>query len=295
MDIDPMVDGAHRRVSSQGVQLPVWIAGRGMPLVLLHGWAMDHRVFRFQVAAFARRFRVVTCDRRGFGRATGAPDLRLELDDLDAIAAELDHEPFHLLGLSQGGRIALRYAATRPGRVRSLILQGAPVDGATPSGPPDEDIPLNELAALARQGRLDEMRRRWLSHPMMDLHGDHPEAARLLEDMLADYAGADLTASLASDSAAPGNPPPSQPAVDVVEALARAALPVLLLTGDRETRARRQSARLLARTLPNALEVRLGHSGHLSNLTEPERYNAAVLGFLHGLAASALSDSRPRD
>lgn len=41
-------------------------------------------------------------------------------------------ERFHLLGMSQGGRVAARYAVSRPERLRSLILQGPAVDGDEP-------------------------------------------------------------------------------------------------------------------------------------------------------------------
>jgi pimeloyl-ACP methyl ester carboxylesterase len=256
----------------------VRVTGAGAPIVLLHGWAMDHRIFRPQQETLARHFKVVTFDRRGFGLAAGRPDLNRELDDLDTIAGELVGEPFHLLGLSQGGRIALRYAATRPDRLRSLILQGAAIDGAELEGPREERIPLDEFAELARDGRIDEVRRRWLRHPMMRLGDGHPEAERLLGDMLSDYSGADLTQ---------GAQRPHQVWTDELRAVAAAALPVLILTGEREIESRRRAARLLLEMLPQAREVLLAGSGHLSNLTEPEAYNAAVIEFCRGV------DGRP--
>lgn len=262
-------------------RLYVRVVGDGPPLVLLHGWAMDHRVFRPQLAGLAGHFRLVTYDRRGFGRSAGRPDLDRELDDLEAVARELidasDADPsgrFHLLGLSQGGRIALRYAVRRPQRLRSLILQGAGLDGAEPEERPDERIPLEAFAALARSGRLDELRTRWLRHPMLQLGAAHPQAERLLRDMLDDYHGADLL----NGAAAAGHT-----AAEILPALAAAALPVLLLTGARETASRRRAAAILLEALPRAREQRLPNSGHLSNLSEPEAYNAAVIGFCRAL------------
>ncbi|MFW6093231.1 MAG: alpha/beta fold hydrolase [Pseudomonadota bacterium] len=259
-----------RRLWSRDARLWVRTSGAGAPLVLVHGWAMDHRIFRYQERAFARDFRVVTFDRRGFGRSGGEPDLARELDDLDLLADTLigAADAFHLLGLSQGGRIALRYAAARPERVRSLVLQGAPVDGEQPPGPADEQVPMAAFAALARAGRLDELRQRWLRHPMMRLGDGHAEAEALLREMLEDYTGADLIRG--------GWPPP---ATDVLGAVAAAGLPVLILTGARETRSRRRSARLLRERLPRSRERVLPHGGHLCNLTEPDAYNAAVIEF----------------
>lgn len=276
-----------RWLASGDARLHVRVAGSGAPLVLLHGWAMDHRVFRPQLQAFARHFAVVTYDRRAFGQSTGTPDLNLELDDLDTIADQLIAAPFHLLGLSQGGRLALRYAASRPDRVRSLILQGAAVDGEESEGASDDRIPLDECAELARSGRLDALRRRWLRHPMMQLGKGHPEAERLLRDMLGDYRGADLIQR---------SPQAQEPGIDVLAAVAAAALPVLILTGVRETDSRRRTARRLLEILPGATELLLADSGHLSNLTEPESYNAAVIEFCRGVDRQpARSDARTHD
>lgn len=264
------VEAVNHWVTSQGARLWVRVAGDGAPLVLVHGWAMDHRVFRPQVDALARHFSVLTYDRRGYGRSAGRPDLNREVDDLDAIARALIGEPFHLLGLSQGGRIALRCAAAGPDRLRSLIVQGAPLAGEEHDGPVEERIPLDEFADLAKAGRLDVLRRRWLKHPMTRLGEDHPEAERLLREMVADYSGADLIN---------GGWRLHGAETDVLQTIAEAALPVLILTGARETEARRRSARLLLESLPDARELVLPHSGHLSNLTEPETYNAAVIDF----------------
>ena len=110
-------------------------------MVLVHGWTLDHRSFELQVQTLASRFTVVTLDRRSYGKSTGRPDLWAELDDLDRVIDEYGGGAAHLLGVSQGGRVALRYAATRPDRVRSLVLQGAVLDQS-------QSPPLEERACL---------------------------------------------------------------------------------------------------------------------------------------------------
>lgn len=239
-------------------------------IVLLHGWAMDQRLFEFQIEALARHFHVVTWDRRGCGRSTGTPALGAALDDLDAVAGTLiGDEPFHLLGMSQGGRVALRYAAAHPRRIRSLLLQGPGVDGITEQGPAEERIPVAQFTRLARHGDLAALRASWLRHPLMRLDATQGAAADLVRRMVDDYRGADL---LHPD---PGPPP----AADVVAAVAAAGIPVLLLTGARETASRRRVAGQLLARLPDCREVEFAASGHLANLTEPGAYNAAVVDF----------------
>ena len=261
-------------VDVSGGRLYLKQAGEGSPLILMHGWTLDHRMFAPQFSRLSKRFRVVSFDRRGFGRSEASPDLGLELDDLDRIADALSLDTLHLLGMSQGGRLALRYAVTRPQRLRSLVLQGAVVDGLDIDGPEHESIPFQEYADLARTGKIDEMRQRWLRHPVLALGPGHENEQRLINEILDDYTGADLPGFAAGSLA-------SLP--DVLGKLAAFHAPTLILTGATETIRLKGHAKKLLEVIPNCREVILGHSGHLSNLTEPELYNEQVIRFCAGV------------
>ena len=172
--------------------------------------------------------------------------------------------------MSQGGRIALRYAAMRPERVRSLMLQGAVIDGLVVADEA-EQIPVNEYAKLAQSGRLDTVKQRWLEHPMMKLPAASSDARQLLEDIVDDYRGADLLGYCADAYAQPTN---------VIEKISSLDSPVLLLTGAHETWTRRAHAIAILDAVADGRELVFADSGHLSNLTEPGAYNRAVLDFV---------------
>ena len=244
--------------------------GEGAPLLLVHGWTLDRRMFEPQISRLSKFFHAISYDRRGFGRSQAPPDLQLELDDLDRIADALSLGTIHLLGMSQGARLALRYAVTRPQRLRSLLLQGAVVDGLPTGGYENEQVPLAEYAELVRNGRLDEMHRRWLAHPLMSMQPGHESVQRLVNEILADYTGADLL-DFSPDSYAFSQ--------DVPGKLALLHAPTLILTGATETRRLRAQARKLLEIIPDCREVVFEHSGHLSNLTEPDSYNEEVIRF----------------
>lgn len=251
-------------------RLYVEVAGHGQPIMLIHGWPLDHRMFAPQLDDLCQYFTVITFDRRGFGKSKTRPDLRLELDDIDGILDEIDTSAVHLLGMSQGGRIALRYAVARPDRVRSLLLQGAVVDGLHIPGHDDDHVPVPEYAKLAKDGRLQEVVERWMRHPMMRLGNDHETEYRLLRIILDDYTGSDLKDYVADNYTHP---------IDVLSALADFPRPTLLLTGARETHTRRMHAEALMERIPDCREVIFENSGHLSNLTEPALFNQAVINF----------------
>jgi pimeloyl-ACP methyl ester carboxylesterase len=123
------VSGAHAELP--GVKL--WFTdtgGAGPPVVLLHPNTGTVAIWEPQIAVFAQAgYRVIAFDRRGWGKSIADPVADAKggsiADDLDALAAHLKLDKFHLLGVAGGGFIALDYAAWRPERLRSLIVGGS--------------------------------------------------------------------------------------------------------------------------------------------------------------------------
>lgn len=249
-------------VSVAGGALAVACAGAGPPVVLLHGWTLDGRAWTPQ-RALADRFRLIAPDRRGFGRSTAPFDIAAETDDLIALADALELDRMILVGMSQGGRVALRAARDRPERVAGLVLQGAPLDGFHPEPAGADEIPLSRYRALVRGGRLDEMKRLWAAHALM--------RGVAAERLLADYDGRDLKL-------------PETPADGMADSLGAIAAPALVLTGEEDTLWRQLVADALAYGLPNARRARLP-GGHLCNLSHPAPFNVALATFAAGLAA----------
>ncbi len=259
-----------------GGRLYVEVAGDGPPLLMIHGWPLDHRIFDAQVAGLKQDLTLIRYDRRGFGKSDAPPDLVREVDDIDTVLDALGLESAHLLGMSQGGRVALRYAATRPDRVRSLVLQGAAVDGLPSATVSAERIPVDEYAELARAGNVDEVRQRWLRHPMMRLDPAHASESILIRKILDGYHGRDL---LSVDSGTFDFP------IDVLSALPQLRFPVLVITGAQESDVRKRHAAELLKRVPDCSEIVLPNAGHLCNVTAVGAYNDAVREFCAAGAA----------
>jgi pimeloyl-ACP methyl ester carboxylesterase len=260
-----------RVVTPGGFDLQCEVRGRGTPLLLIHGWTLDQRIFAPQFADFSRRYRTTSFDRRGCGRSGGGADLSRELEDIDAILdATCGDAPVHILGMGDGGGLALRYLVTRPGRVRSALLQGPLLDQFEVKEQEEERIPLDDFIRLAQAGDIDELRRRWLKHPIMS-YGIHGRAADLLARILGDYDARDL-----SD----WSPESLEFDVDIQAALKETSVPVQFLTGTGETRARKQMIKRLLELMPATVELQLPGCGHLCNLGDPALYNRFALAFL---------------
>jgi len=143
-------------------------AGGGRPVVLLPGLGLDHESWSGPAAALAGRHRVVSIDLRGTGRSDaptgdGAYALTRLAGDVTTVLDRLDLADVALAGHSFGGQIALRIAATDPGRLSRIALvasngvRGSRSD-AFPFGPQAE--PLEAALVKAERGNRAEGRRR---------------------------------------------------------------------------------------------------------------------------------------
>lgn len=258
------------QVVVDGGTLSLACAGEGPPLLLLHGWTLDGRMWTPQIAPLSQHFRIIMPDRRGFGRSTAPPDLLKEADDIVRIADTLRLDRIALCGLSQGAAIALAFAIRHPARVSALLLCGTPLPGLVPD--PDV-IPLDHLAALALQGEQERLRRTVLALPLMQL--PNGPGAELIEAIIGCYAGRDL--------AAPSALPPF-----AVRDIASLPMPLLAMAAERDTPWRVACARFLAETAPNATLAMIKCAGHLANVGKPEAFTSAVREFL--AAAANLGD-----
>ena len=104
--------------------------GSGRPVVLIHGWPLSGEAFSGQVPALvAAGYRVLTYDRRGFGRSDkprsgyGYDTLT---EDLDTLLVALDLNDVTLVGFSMGGGEVARYVSTYgTERLRSIVFASA--------------------------------------------------------------------------------------------------------------------------------------------------------------------------
>lgn len=107
------------------VRLASRVSGEGAPVLFLHGLGGDHTVWNATLAELAAR-RSIAPDLRGHGRSPLPEGARLTFAEHEADLAELlDREASgsaHVVGLSAGAMLALRFAFDHPERVRRLVL-----------------------------------------------------------------------------------------------------------------------------------------------------------------------------
>lgn len=230
--------------------------------MLLHGWALDLNYWDITTDLLVRDFSVLRFDRRGFGLTQAAHEPAHGVGDLAAVLDAAQVERAVLLGMSQGARLAIRFAGAHPHRVRALILDGAPAFEGEP------ELPVGKYRHLLTTAGEAALHGALLAHPLMQLQTREEAAMRLLHASVGRYRGADLSQPAAV------LPPPPLGAVDT---------PVLILNGGRDTVERRSAGRTLQQTLPGARRFELPGAGHLAALDDPGAYVKAVRSFLAAL------------
>jgi pimeloyl-ACP methyl ester carboxylesterase len=165
------------------------VSGDGPAVVLIHGFALDMRMWDPQIGPLTARFRVVRYDCRGFG-ASGPFDPGVPYTHAGDLVALLDHLGIGdavLAGLSFGGRVALQAALAAPDRVRGLALLDAVLDGVP--WDPESARALDGVTRRVEAGGVRAGREAWLAHPLFAAARERPDLAAALAAMVAGYPG----------------------------------------------------------------------------------------------------------
>ena len=255
-------------------------AGRGRPLVLLHGWAMHSGLWLPLLPRLIDRYRVHSVDLPGHGYSSSvAPfDVATLANDVAATVSELPDVAVTapvVLGWSLGGLVALEWARARPGTMRALVLVAATACFVQRPDWPHAMAPAtlvqfgDELAASYRRTLL-----RFLTLQVQS--SDHGLAAlALLRNHLFDRGEPDretLRAGLALLAA-----------TDLRGAIAGIEVPTLVIGGDRDTLVPSDSLRWLAASLPHATLALIPGAAHAPFLSHPKDFVVALNRFCDDL------------
>ena len=250
-----------------GLEIAYREAGDGAPVVLLHGAASDGRMWGPQLDGLSDRLRVIAWDEPGSGRSSEpAQDFGLAgyADALARFIEALGFASVHVGGLSWGGVLALELYRRHPDRVTSLILADT---YAGWKGSLSEAECAQRLSAALEQTSMPEDQFA-PSLPGLFAPGASASAVDQLETIMADTRPSRSAAHRDRDrglrSARPAAPHRRPDPADLGEQDARSPLTV---------------ADQFRAAIPDARLVRIPGAGHMSNIEQPERFNAAVREF----------------
>jgi pimeloyl-ACP methyl ester carboxylesterase len=277
--------------ADDGVKLYYEEAGSGAPIVFVHEFAGDHRSWEPQMRFFARRYRCIAFNARGYppSEVPEDPERYSQARARDDVIAVLDHLKIgraHIVGLSMGGFATLHVGLAHPQRARSLVIAGCGYGGR----PGEEDRFRAECEAVAQAFEAD-----WaaaaakyalgptrVQHQNKDPRGWSEFAAEFAEHS---PRGAANTLR--------GVQKRRPLLFQLVEAMRKIAIPTLVMTGD-EDEPCLEAGLLMKRSIPAAGLVVIARAGHAINLEEPEAFNRETADFLAAVEAGRWEPRDPR-
>jgi pimeloyl-ACP methyl ester carboxylesterase len=241
--------------------------GDGLPVVFAHGAGGNTLVWWQQVPHFARRYRVLTFDHRGFGRSRcepGCEQARYFADDLAAILDDAGVTRTALVCQSMGGWTGLQLAHAHPERVAALVLSGTPAGILTPKV-------VEALGAIGAAAAQMDRAPAWNeAHPALaaDVFERDPERGFLYSLLTALNPPGALTRLALHEVM-------SEPA-----ALAGWSIPTLLVVGEHDRLFAPAVLEDVAAAIPGARFERLPYAGHSPYFETPDEFNRVVGKFL---------------
>jgi len=246
--------------------------GAGHPLLFVHGFPLDHSMWKAQLDYFESGYRVIAPDLRGFGASQGASSLVTMQDFADDLAGLLDEmkirEPVTFCGLSMGGYIAWQFAERHPHRLSRLIL----CDTKATADPESARLQRLELAdRVEREGPdffVDTILKKIFAPATF---ASQPELIRTYRDSVIRQINPQAIAGASRGMA-------ERP--DFTERVGGITVPTLLLCGSDDTLTPPDQMEQLADMMYRAKFQLIPGAGHMAPVENPQAVNDAIARFL---------------
>lgn len=248
--------------------------GDGMPVLLVHGFPLDHTMWDRQIEALARNYRVIAPDLRGFGRSSAGGEMTTMeqfADDLAAILDALNVEvPVVLCGLSMGGYIAFQFWRRHSARLRALALCDTRAIADTAEGAAAR-LTMAERVLRDGPGFVADM----MLPKLFTVESRTPER---------DYLESTRRVILSTDPrgiAAAARGMAQRP--DFTGRLGHISVPTLVLVGSEDALSAPEEMRAIAAAIPGSRFIEIAGAGHMSPLEKPDEVTEALAEFLNAV------------
>jgi 3-oxoadipate enol-lactonase len=265
-------DGARGFADVNDTKLYYELAGHGEPLVLIHGFVVDSRMWDHQFQEFTKQYRVLRYDLRGYGKsAKPTGEDYTDSDDLMSLMKHLKIENAHIIGLSMGGLIAMDFTISYPKAVKKLVVADTTLSGYTWSEAYGSS--LNSIWATCKKRGLSVAKAQFLAFEIFCTESEDPYVYHSLKDMIDDYSGIHLLdVDLPVWRSKVRDP--------IAGRLSDIRVPTLIVVGERDAHDFHIIADILSEGIPLARKLVVPGVKHMVNMEDPVAFDGAVLEFL---------------
>lgn len=243
----------------------------GPTLLLVHGFPLDHSMWRQQLTELSDSCRVLAPDLRGFGQSDVTPGLVTMEQHADDLAALLDvlviREPVVLCGLSMGGYVAWQFVQRHRARLAKLVLCDTKAAADTAEGAKGRLETAEKVIMQGPQILVDAMLPKLFA---ADTATKQPDIVKATRKVMLDTSREGAAASARGMAQRQ----------DMTSKLAAIDLPTLVICGEHDAIATVAEMRGIASALPHAEFVEVPGAGHMAPLESPTVVNAALSRFI---------------
>ena len=262
-------------------------AGAGEPLVFVHGFTLDTRMWDDQWDVFASKYRVVRYDVRGFGRSDLPSGGYANYIDLDAVVQHLGLQRPHVVGLSMGGFATLHFGFRHPSRALSLVVAGCGY-GAEKDQQAKFRAEVEVVAKALKEEGMAKFAEKYAYGPTrVQFENKDPRGFAQFKKELAEHSA---LGSANTQVGVQGQRPSLYDLLDQMRAL---TLPTLILTGDEDWPCLAPSV-LMKREIPSSALAVMPNCGHTINIEDPDQFNRLVGDFIVQVEAGRWPKRDPR-
>ncbi len=259
------------RIAIDGGQLNVVQQGTGKPLLLVHGFPLDHQMWQGQLDGLSRKFRVIAPDLRGFGQsseASGPLAMSRLADDLASLLDRLEIvQPVAVAGLSMGGYVALEFWNRHAGRLSHLILCDTRAEADSEHVAQTRFQTAEDVLAAGASSLVEAMVPKLFS---LETQRQRPELVLATEQVMRLTNPETIAAALRGMAGR----------LDATSWLCRIQVPTLVLCGEDDVISSVDEMKAMAHGIPGSTFVPIPAAGHLAPLENPKRVNEAFQRFL---------------
>jgi 3-oxoadipate enol-lactonase len=258
------VSGASLHYADQG-------AGAGPPLVLVHGFPVDHRMWAAQLPDLSTCRRVIAPDARGFGRSTDPADAPLTVDamadDVRGLLLAAGALPCILGGLSMGGYVALAFARKYPADLAGLILLDTRADADGPQAKEGRQKAIDLVRQQGAPALADQMIPKLMAPGAA---AARPDVAGAIRGMAEAARAESIERALEALRDRP----------DSTGLLPTIRVPTMVVVGDGDQVTPPELAEKMHDAIPGATLSLIRGAGHMSPMEQPAQVNQAIRAFL---------------
>jgi len=264
------------KLTIRGIEMAYVDRGLGTPLLLVHGFPLDHTMWNAQIDVLpdSEGCRVIAPDLRGFGQSQASEGTVTMEDMADDMAALLDaleiDEPIVLCGLSMGGYVSFQFALKYADRLAGLILCDTRSVADTPEMASARRTTAKEVLAEGAANLVAGMTPKLFGTSSVENYPEMVEGLRKV--MLGNNPQGTAAAALGMAE---------RP--DVTAALGQIECPALVIVGSEDAISTADEMREIADGIPNSQFVEIPDCGHMSPMEKPEEVNAVVARFIAAL------------